>query len=37
MNLTFPDPEMFGESGPRPWEKIESDDYHSLFDFETEE
>jgi len=34
MGFTLPDPETFGESGPKPWEKIDSDDYTSLFDFE---
>lgn len=32
--VTIPDPETFGESKPKPYEGIDSDDYHSLFDFE---
>lgn len=34
MKVALPDPETFGESGPKPWEKIDSDNYTSLFDFE---
>lgn len=37
MALNFPDPEDFGKSGPKPCEKIDSNDYHSLFDFEEED
>lgn len=37
MSVTIPDPDEFGESGPKPHEKIDSDDYHSLFDYEDEE
>lgn len=30
MSITLPDPEQFGESGPKPWERIDEDEYHSL-------
>jgi hypothetical protein len=35
MNL--PDPEKFGETAPKPSEKIDSEDYHSLFEWEDTE
>lgn len=37
MSLSFPDPDTFGESGPKPSDKIDPDDYHSLFDYEEDE
>lgn len=37
MSIDLPDPETFGESGPKPWEKIDEDEYTSLFDFENDE
>jgi hypothetical protein len=34
MAIDFPDPNAFGESEPKPHEKIDPDEYTSLFDFE---
>ena len=31
---TLPDPDEFGKSEAKPCDSIDSDDYHSLFDFE---
>jgi hypothetical protein len=36
MATTLPDPETFGEPKPKPSDRIDSDEYHSLFDFEEE-
>lgn len=33
MNLTFPDPETFGESPPLPCERIDAKEYHTLTEF----
>jgi len=35
MALDFPDPETFGNSGPKPHERIDPDDYHGLTEFTT--
>jgi len=34
MSFSLPDPEEYGKSETKPWEKIDSDNYTSLFDFE---
>jgi hypothetical protein len=33
----LPDPDTFGESGPKPSDSIDADDYHSLFEWEETE
>lgn len=34
MSITLPDPDLFGVSGPKPCEKIDEDEYHSLYEWE---
>lgn len=36
MSAKIPDPDTFGESGPKPHEGIDPDDYHSLYEWEEE-